>query len=344
MTIQTQEKKRAARNKRLIGMILGLSLLAMGSFIAAMCLGKYPVSPTDSLKILFGRNDVSDAMAINVVTGLRLPRLLASLACGAALALSGATYQGVFQNPLVSPDFLGVSQGACVGAAIAILAGSGSAIIQLFAFLGGLAAVLLTLLIPFLMRSNSNLTLVLSGIIVGGVMSSLLGFLKYIADPETQLAAITYWQMGSFSYITMDSLLKILPLMILPAIILFALAWRVDIVSLGETDAKILGTNVGQIRTISVICATFLTASAVCIAGSIGWVGLVIPHLARMLAGNSNRHLFPVSCLLGGVFMLLVDTLTRLIGPAEMPISILTGLIGAPFYAWILYRRRNAAL
>ena len=183
--------------------------------------------------------------------------------------------------------------------------------------------------------------MVLSGIIVGGVMSSVLGFLKYIADPESQLASITYWQLGSFSYVTMDSLLPILPLMILSALLLMGLSWRIDIVSLGDSEAKTLGANVEAIRVLSIICATLLTACSVCISGTIGWVALVIPHFSRMLVGSSNTRLLPASALLGALFMLLVDTVTRLVGPAEMPISILTGIIGAPFYAWLLYRRRN---
>lgn len=335
------EKEKISRDKhRSLWINIGLLFVLLAAFVVAICLGKYAVSPLDSLKILFGK-DTGDPMAVSVIKGLRLPRLLASVVCGAALSMSGAVYQGVFKNPLVSPDFLGISQGACVGAAAAILLGLGSGSIQLFAFLGGLLAIAITLLIPFLMRSDSNIMLVLSGIIVGGIMSSVLGFLKYVADPETQLASIVYWQMGSFSYIKMESLFSILPFIIIPAILLFCMSWRIDIVSLGEDEARTLGANVSLIRTLAIVCATLLTASAVCIAGTISWVGLVIPHFARMMVGTSNTRLLPASCLVGGLFMLIVDTATRLIGPAEMPISILTGIIGAPFYAWLLYRRRN---
>lgn len=337
----TERQNLKTIRKKAVVVNAGFLILLFIVFVIAMCFGKYSVSPIDSLKILFGSTGSIDPMAVNVVFGLRLPRLLASVVCGAALALSGATYQSVFQNPLVSPDFLGISQGACVGAAIAILGGMGGAATQIFAFLGGLLAVFITLLIPFLIRSSSNIVMVLSGIIVGGVMSSVLGFIKYIADPMTQLASITYWQLGSFSYITMVSLLSIMPFMAIPAVLLLFLSWRIDILSLGDAEAMTLGTNVQLIRRLSVICATFLTASAVCIAGTIGWVGLVIPHLCRMIVGPSNTRLFPASCFMGGIFMLVVDTATRLAGPAEMPISILTGIIGAPFYAWLLYKRKN---
>lgn len=338
---QVQQKKMTAENKRSIAMNIGLFFLLAALFIGAMCLGKYPVTPLDGLRALLGSSNPEDPMASNVITGLRLPRLLASMLCGAALALSGAVYQGAFQNPLVSPDFLGVSQGACVGAAIAILSGMGAGATQLFAFLGGLVAVFITLFIPFAMRNRSNIVLVLSGIIVGGAMSAVLGFLKYIADPATELASITFWQMGSFSYVTMHSLAKIMPVTIFPAILIILLSWRIDLLSLGEAEASTLGVNIPFMRMVLIVCSTFLTASAVCIAGTIGWVGLVIPHLGRMLVGSSHARLLPSTLLVGAIFMLVVDTCTRLIGPAEMPISILTGILGAPFYAWLLYKRRS---
>ena len=260
---------------------------------------------------------------------------------GGALALSGAAYQGIFKNPLVSPEFLGVSSGACVGAAVAILFAFSAAAIQISAFAGGIVAVGLTVTIPKLIRSDSNLMLVLSGIIVSGAMSSVLGFIKYIADPDTQLAAITYWQMGSFAYIDMRNLLGILPFVVIAAVVLIAMSWWINILSLGENEARSLGADVKMIRGICIVCATVLTAGTVCLSGTIGWVGLVIPHLGRMLAGHNNIRLLPAAGLIGGIFLLLVDTVTRIIGPAEMPISILTGIIGAPFYAWLLYKQRN---
>lgn len=276
----------------------------------------------------------------NLLMGVRLPRTMATVIVGAALALSGAVYQGIFKNPLVSPDFLGVSAGACVGAAVAILLALSAGLVQVFAFFGGIAAVTLTVLIPRVIRSTSNIMLVLAGIIVGGAMSSVLGFIKYIADPETQLAAITYWQLGSFAYVDNGAILSILPLSIIAAAIVLAMSWWINILSLGEQEAQSLGANVSLLRGICIVCSTVLTAGAVCISGTIGWVGLVIPHFSRMMVGSDNRTLLPAACLLGGIFMLLVDTVTRIIGPAEMPISILTGIIGAPFFAWLLYRQR----
>ncbi|MEG0156778.1 MAG: iron chelate uptake ABC transporter family permease subunit, partial [Anaerovoracaceae bacterium] len=199
--------RRKHRRWHMTNLILILVLIAL--MIACLCIGKYTVSPLDSIKILLNRQGDWSPMAEKIVLGVRFPRVFATIVVGCGLALSGAVYQGVFKNPLVSPEFLGVSSGACIGAAVGILAAAGAAAIQGLAFLGGIVAVLLTLMIPRLLRSTSNIMLVLSGIIVSGAMSSILGFIKYIADPETELAAITYWQMGSFAYIDLKSLFTV---------------------------------------------------------------------------------------------------------------------------------------
>ncbi len=321
-----------------VNMVLLFALIALA--IACLCVGKYSVSVPDCFKILAGGHGQA-AMDEKIVLGLRLPRVLSTIVVGSSLALSGAVYQGIFKNPLVSPDFLGVSSGACIGAAVGILASFGGTWIQVCAFAGGLAAVTLTLMIPKAVRSTSNIMLVLSGIIVSGAMSSILGFIKYIADPETQLAAITYWQLGSFADARLKDVLYVLPLSVIAAVILIGMSFWIDIMSLGEREAAALGANVPVLRGVCIVCATILTAGAVCISGTIGWIGLVIPHFGRMVVGSGNRRLLPAACLLGAVFMLLVDTVTRIIGPAEMPVSILTGIIGAPFYAWLLYKQRG---
>lgn len=332
-----------SRKKRSIVILFSMLIFLMLFMMACLCIGKYSVSPSECLKVIFSFDKSSiKPMDMNVILGVRLPRILAAVFAGACLSLSGATYQSVFQNPLVSPEFLGVSSGACIGAATAILFAFNAAGIQAMAFAGGIIAVLLTLSIPKLIRSTSNIMLVLSGIIVSGAMTSILGFIKYIADPETELASITYWQMGSFAYVDMGSVISVLPISLITAAILICLSWRIDILSLGDKEARALGINVSRMQAVSVICATVLTAGAICIAGTIGWVGLVIPHFARMIVGAGNRILFPAACLIGGIFLLVVDTATRIIGPSEMPVSILTGIIGAPFYAWLLYHQRNS--
>ena len=341
-TPETDRSDKRHRRNSAVNIVLFLLLLVL--VIVCLCVGKYSISPGECLHILSGKifnfQADWDKMDEKLLLGVRLPRTLAAVIVGAALSLSGAVYQGIFKNPLVSPDFLGVSSGACVGAAAAILLSMSAGFIQVFAFAGGIAAVALTVMIPKAMRSDSNIMLVLAGIIVSGAMSSVLGFIKYIADPDTELAAITYWQLGSFAYVDKQALLGILPLSAAAAAILLAMSWWINILSLGEQEARSLGANITLLRGTCIVCSTVLTAGAVCISGTIGWIGLVIPHFGRMIAGSDNRTLLPATCFIGGIFMLVVDTVTRMIGPAEMPISILTGIIGAPFYAWLLYRQR----
>lgn len=331
--------------KSIIKPVVILSVALFVLVVFALCLGKYPVSIKESLSIVINslimKKQTAEPMTVNVVLKLRLPRIVLSIFVGAALSISGACYQGTFKNPLVSPDFLGVSSGACIGAAIAILLGLSSGIIAIFAFVGGLIAVALTSLIPMLIKNRSNIVLVLSGIIISSLMSSILGFIKFIADPNTELASITYWTMGSFSYASLEDILPMVLIMIPPMIILLLMSWWVDVLSMGIEEAKTLGANVRLIRTILIICSTLLTAGSICFAGTIGWVGLIIPHFSRMLVGSSNKKVLPVSCLLGGLFMLSVDTITRIIGVVEMPVSIMTGIVGAPFFIWLLFKRRN---
>jgi len=338
-----QEYKTKNAKFALVLVVLIVLLVALAIF--SICLGKYEVTPAESMSILFravtGAKQLAEKMTVKVVLGLRLPRILASIFVGAALSISGTCYQGIFKNPLVSPDFLGVSSGACIGAAIGILLSLSKAQISIFAFVGGILAVVITAAVPMLIKNRSNIMLVLSGIIVSSLMSSILGFIKYIADPATQLASITYWTMGSFSYVDKGDLLNMAVLLIPPMIILILISWWIDVLSMGENEARSLGANVRLIRGIAILCSTLLTSGSVCLAGSIGWVGLIIPHFARMLVGSSNRKTIPVSILLGGIFMLLVDTLTRTISIDEMPVSIMTGVIGAPFFCWLLFKRRD---
>ena len=311
---------------------------------SALCLGRYKIDILDILKVFMSKiTDVEhtwDPMTENVIFSLRLPRIIASLLVGSALALSGVTYQGVFKNPLVSPDLLGISSGACVGAALAILLGFGSIGIQISAFTLGIVTVILTTTIPKILKNDSITMLVLSGIIISGVMNSIMGIVKYLADPETQLSAITYWQMGSLAKVVPQDVLFTVPLILISTLILMLIRWKINILSLGDSEAKSLGLNIKLTRGITIICSTMLTACAVCICGTIGWVGLVIPHLGRMIVGPDNVRLLPISCVLGGMFMLFIDTLARVITNVEIPLSILTGLIGAPFYFYILSKQR----
>lgn len=227
-----------------------------------------------------------------------------------------------------------------MGASTAILFNSNQLVIQIAAFGGGIVAVLAAISIPRFIRNNSMMTLVLSGVIVSGLMNSILGLLKYLADPDTQLASITHWQLGSLASSVWRDIIYVGPPIIAAAVLLIISRWRINILSLGENEAKSLGTDIRKSRGLVIICATVLTASAVCISGTIGWIGLVIPHFGRMLVGPDNRKLIPVSAVLGGTFLLLIDTLARVLTSAELPLSILTGLIGAPFYFYLLLKQR----
>ena len=328
-------------------MFLVLCALLCAFALVALSIGHYSYDPRDVIRSItetvFSQTPTDPAMDM-VLFNIRIPRVLAAVLIGAALSLSGAVYQGVFKNPLVSPDLLGVSSGACVGAAAAVLLGLGMVQQQMLAFAFGLIAVTISVTIPKLIRNNTNLMLVLAGIITSGFMSSVLGIMKFVADEETELSAIVFWQMGSLTTVDGIDVVAVSPIAIACAAVLLALSWRLNILSFGEVEAKTLGMNVKLVRGVVIMCASCLTASTVCISGTVGWVGLVIPHLSRLLVGSDHRRQLPVSLLLGATFMLVIDTLSRTLTTSDIPLSILTGLIGAPFYAWLLYRQRAANL
>lgn len=321
-----------------------LVVLLVVVFFIALCAGRYSIRVTEVVRILassvFDVTQTWDDRAYGVIFTLRLPRTIGAVLVGAALSLAGAAYQGVFKNPLVSPDLLGVSSGACVGAAIAILLGMNSLGVQTLAFAVGIGAVTLTMLIPRLFRSSSMMMLVLSGVIVRGMMDSVVGIIKYIADPETQLADITYWTLGSLVKVLSSDLFAIAPVIAAGCLMILMLSWRINILSLGEQEARALGVHVGFVRGVVILCSTLLTASAVCVCGTIGWVGLVIPHLSRITIGQDNTKSIPVSLLMGAIFMVAIDTLARVLTSLELPLSILTGIIGAPFYFMVLAGQR----
>ena len=317
--------------------LLALTAAALvAAAVFSLSWGRYPVSLDAVWQTLTGQT--ADETYQNIIFNLRLPRIAAAMLVGMALSLAGAVYQGIFRNPLVSPDLLGVSSGACVGAAAAVIAGGGILAMQGAAFGGGLLAVALTLTLPRLIGRDSAVVLVLAGIVVSGFMGATLGVVKYLADPETELAEIVYWQMGSLAKAQGEQLWWLAPVMLLPALLL--MRWRINVLSLGEREARLVGADTRKERLLMIVCATLLTASAVCISGTIGWLGLVVPHLARMLAGDNNLRSLPLSLLAGALFLLLADTLARNLYTQEIPLGILTGFIGAPFFAWVLVRQK----
>jgi iron complex transport system permease protein len=310
--------------------LAGLSLLSMG-------VGRYPVSPSALLAWVTTGSGVDDNVPL-VLLNIRLPRLVAAIAAGGGLALSGAAYQGLFRNPMVSPDILGVSSGSGFGAALGILLSLPIAAVQLMSFTGGITAVFVAVAVSrSIGRSrDSVLVLVLSGIVVSSLFGALLSMLKYVADPLDKLPAITFWLMGSLADIRTGDLERVLPMVVAGTVPLMLVSWRLNVLSFGEEDARSLGLDTGTMRMVVVVCATMVTASVISVCGIIGWIGLVVPHISRFVAGPNHRMLLPVSFLFGAAFLLAVDTLARSAAPVEIPIGIVTSVVGAPFFIWIM--------
>lgn len=321
---------------------LAAGLLAV--MMAAALIGAYPVSPGE-LTAAVGRRLAGAAPAGQIDTVLfevRLPRVLAAVVGGAALAGAGAAYQTLFRNPLVSPDILGVSTGAGLGAVLGIFLSLPVLGIQLAAFAMGLATVALVYAVASVVHGRDPiLVLVLAGVVVGSLAGAVVSLLKIMADPYDQLPAIVFWLLGSFSAIRRTEVWATLPMVLVGLVPLLLLRWRINVLSLGDEEAKALGVEAGRLRLAVIGAATLMTASVVAISGVIGWVGLVIPHIARMAVGPSFDRLLPTAMLLGGSYLLLVDTLARTVARIEVPIGILTAILGAPFFLWLLMRGRE---
>ena len=306
------------------------------ALIISFAIGRYSISPISLLKALFGFTITAQEKTI--IFNLRLPRIIIAAFLGAGLSLSGLVYQGIFQNPMVSPDLLGSTSGAGFGAALAILLGLSYLEITLVSFLFGILAVSFVLLISSRVRGNPTLTLVLSGMMVSSVFSALISFIKLIADPEEALPHITYFLMGSLSSVRKEDILPVVILIVIAIVPIVILRWSLNIMTQGEEEAKALGVNNKTVRLASIISATIVTATATSLCGMISYVGLVIPHLVRMITGCDYRKTVPASILLGSSFLLLVDTISRSIATVELPIGILTSLIGAPFFLYLIVR------
>lgn len=321
-----------------------LLMLVLAVSVLSLMMGRVYVDPLTILKILFSGffpviPDWSPATE-SIIMNVRLPRIIAGLLVGAGLSVSGASFQGLFRNPLVSPHILGVSAGAGFGAALAILLFDSIIVTQAFAFLFGIIAVVMAYFLSRVYRSSPILMLVLAGVIVGSLFSALTSFTKYIADPMNRMPAIVFWLLGSLNNVNNRDLMLAVPVFAVCIITLILIRWRINVIAMGEDDAKALGVNVEVTAAVIILCATVITAAAVCISGIIGWIGLVIPHIGRMIAGPDHRHLLPVSLFVGAIYLVIVDTLSRTVLVTEIPIGILTALIGAPFFAILLRKNR----
>lgn len=321
-----------------------LLLLPLPFMLLSVFLGRYAVSGGEVLAVLMRFLGLSSAEvsreSFAVVTQLRLPRIIAGAFVGAGLSVSGAAFQGVFHNPLISPGLLGVTAGAGFGAALAILFVPVAWGSYVLAFVFGTVAVLMSYWVARIYRTVPTIMLVLGGTVVTAIFNALVSLLKYIADPEKQLPAIVYWMMGDISNVEYGDFWALLPILV-GIVILIASGWRINVLSMGDKEAQALGVPVRRSKNIIIMAATMATAGAVCMAGNIGWVGLVIPHISRMLVGNDNRRLLPVSMVVGAAFMVVVDTVSRTIAEAEIPLGILTSLIGAPFFIYLLKKTKG---
>lgn len=327
------------RPARKLSIVATLALVLAAGALLALTIGPFGLTFAEVLAALTtGTGGTADV----VVWNIRLPRVLAAMLVGAALAAAGASYQVLFRNPLVSPDILGVSSGAALGAVCGIFLSLPVIAIQGFAFLGGMGAVVLVIFVAQAVRGvDQSLVLVLTGVVMGALAGAATSLLKVMADPYDQLPAITFWLLGSLASTTQLDLGPVLPAVLVGLVPLILLRWRINLLSLGDDEARALGVDAPRLRLLVIAAATLITASVVAIAGVVGWVGLVIPHIARMLVGPSFATLLPVAAILGAGYLLLVDTLCRTLATIEIPLGILTAVLGAPFFLYLLARGRR---
>lgn len=318
-----------------------LVLLPIILFFISFMVGRYPIGPIEVIKTIlspiFPQLAVSNTLT-TIVYEVRLPRILAAIIVGACLAIAGAAFQGIFKNPLVSSDLLGVSNGAGFGAALGIIVSGADFIVQIFAFVFGIISVSITYVISKAYKAGGILVLVLSGVAISAFFNSLISGAKFVADPDDKLPEIVYWLMGSIANVTMQEIIMIIIPLAIGFIILFTLRWRINLLAMGDEEAQSLGVNPSRVRLLVIAGATLLTSAAVSISGIVGWIGLIIPHMARMIVGPDNKILLPASLSLGASFLLIMDNLSRTLITIEIPIGILTAIVGVPLFLYLLRR------
>lgn len=340
--------KNSAQKLRYVMIMLALVLLAV--FLASFTFGRYFISLSDLFTIVGGKilhlNPDWPPVMETVIFNVRMPRILAALMVGAALSVAGTTYQGYFKNPMVSPDILGATAGAGFGAALGILLSFNDAGIQIISFTSGITAVALTYAVSSVIGkgNHSVLSLVLTGMVVATLFSAFISITKYVADPDDKLPVITFWLLGSLSGVTAKDETGLLIPIVLGVVPIFLLKWRLNVLSFGEEEAESMGIDTRKTRAVFIVCSTILTASAVSVSGMIGWIGLVIPHIARLIVGPDHKVLLPASFLIGSAFLMIVDDIARTAFSTEIPLGILTAIIGAPFFLFLLSRGKKGWL
>ncbi|MGO1078463.1 FecCD family ABC transporter permease [Inquilinus sp. CA228] len=327
--------------------LLVLTALLIAMVLVAAGIGPYRIPPQEVLAALWHRlfGGAIDPTVETVLFRIRLPRVLAAMLVGAALSAAGAAYQSLFRNPLVSPDILGVSTGAGFGAVLGILLGLPVVAIQLLGFGGGLVTVAAVGALARTLRGGGDvLVLVLAGIVIGALAGAAISLVKVLADPYDQLPAITFWLLGSLAGVKVDDVAAVLPAVLVGLVPLLLLRWRIGVLSLGDDEARALGVDVPRLRLLVIVAATLVTAAVVAISGVIGWVGLMVPHMARLLVGPRFDRLLPAAILLGAAFMLAIDTLARSAAEIEIPLGVLTAAVGGPIFVWLLAHGRRRRL
>lgn len=343
--METQPREAARSRRRHYRLILvGLGLALVAAVLLSFWVGYFPLAPREVLHAFlsrFGYQGELRPQAATIFWNIRLPRILSAVFIGASLSVAGATYQGMFRNPLVSPDILGVSSGASLGAAFAILNGAANWLIQLSAFTGGVAAVAFSYLISRKSAHSQILSLVLTGSMVMALCNAGVTMIKYVSDPNDVLQQITFWLMGSLTKTDMDAFRWSAIPMALGLAIILLLRWRLNLLTLDEEKARTLGIHVRGYRLIFIVASTLLSAAAVCLGGLIGWVGLMIPHMARALVGVDYNRLIPASAMLGAAYLVLMDDVARSLLSLELPLGVVTSIMGAPFFVYLIIKRKE---
>ncbi|AIE83115.1 ABC transporter permease [Actinotignum schaalii] len=329
----------ARRRTAAFAMLLITTIALLGAMVVAMGMGQLSISAPDVVRILFSSPDDVDRSALVAINQIRAPRVILAVVLGGCLAVSGAVLQSLFRNPLVSPDIVGVSSAAAFGGVLAILVGTSSFILMGSTFVFGLSAVVCVMLIGRIRSHSATLTIVLAGVVVSAFFNAMVSLMTYVADPYSKLPSITFWLMGSLAAASWAKVTTIIIPVIIGLIVVVALRWRINVLSLGDEDARALGINPSAMRWVCIFAVALLTAASVAAAGIIGWVGLVIPHLVRLLVGHDNRVVIPESFLMGGMYLLIIDTIARNATSVEIPVGILTATIGAPVFIGLLIRR-----
>jgi len=327
-----------------------LSMFLLAAVLFSFLIGRYSISPSELLSLIASRaglvKDCLDPTAEMIFFSVRLPRVLCALLVGAGLSVAGCSYQGVFRNPMVSPDILGATAGSGFGAAIAMLLDFSTAGIQIFSFATGLLAVFLSYMICVFTgkRSNPTLTLILAGMVISALFQAGISLIKYVADPYTKLPEITFWLLGSLASVNMNDVMQLFIPIAAACIPLFMYRWELNLLSFSDEEAQSMGVSITRLRITVIICSTVIASAVVSVCGIIGWVGLIIPHLARMIVGPNYKILIPSGILLGGTYLLLVDDIARGWMAMEIPLGILTAIAGTPFFIFLLCRGRGESL